>query len=114
MTPRAKLLFPGSPIARVRIAMSVTDELLTANQAYAATYSEGALPMPPAATWPWWPAWTPAGDGHPAHLLHGILWRRRDQRPPLHGSRQGQPVPPHKNVRGFVFDVATDKLDEVT
>jgi carbonic anhydrase len=32
----------------------------------------------------------------------------------VHGPHPGQPLHPHKNVRGFVYDVATGKLREVT
>jgi hypothetical protein len=39
--------------------MSATDDLLTANEAYARTFDRGELPLRPRATWPSSPAWTP-------------------------------------------------------
>jgi hypothetical protein len=38
--------------------MSVTDELLENNAAYAGSFEKGALPLPPARAWRSWPAWT--------------------------------------------------------
>ena len=38
--------------------MTATDELLANNEVYAAEFG-GLLPLPPAASWPWSPAWTP-------------------------------------------------------
>ncbi len=40
--------------------MSVTDEFLTANAAYAGSFTKGDLPMPPAAKRRFWSAWMPA------------------------------------------------------
>jgi hypothetical protein len=40
--------------------VSVTDELLANNEAYAASFDKGELPLPPAKKWPSSPAWTPA------------------------------------------------------
>lgn len=42
--------------------MSVTDELLKNNDAYAASFDKGDLPLPPAKRWPWWHAWTRASS----------------------------------------------------
>ena len=39
--------------------MSATDELLNNARAYAEHFDKGDLPMPPARTWRWSPAWTP-------------------------------------------------------
>ena len=40
--------------------MSHTDELLKNNEAYAAKFDKGGLPLPPAKRWPSSPAWTRA------------------------------------------------------
>ena len=40
--------------------MSVTEELLQNNAAYAESFEKGDLPLPPPGQWRWSPAWTPA------------------------------------------------------
>jgi len=37
--------------------MSVTDELLENNAAYAESFDKGDLPLPRPEEWPSWPAW---------------------------------------------------------
>ena len=55
------------------------------------------------------------GDRDQARVVRGSIRRPGRGRPPVHPADQGQPVhPAHRSVRGFVFDVATGKLREVS
>ncbi|MDQ3462107.1 MAG: carbonic anhydrase [Actinomycetota bacterium] len=162
--------------------MSITDDLLRANEAYADSYSEGALPMPPghhvavvacidARLDVYRMLGLSLGQAHvirnaggvigedavrslvisqrllgtteivlihhrdcgmltfsdddvkaqieqdtgirPAFALEAFGDVEADVRQSI-ARIQASPFIPHKNVRGFVFDVATGKLDEVT
>ncbi len=162
--------------------MSITDDLLRANEAYADSYTEGALPMPPgdhvavvacmdARLDVYRMLGLSLGQAHvirnaggvvgedairslvisqrllgtteivlihhrdcgmltfsdddvkaqieqdtgirPAFALEAFGDLEADVRQSI-ARIQASPFIPHKNVRGFVFDVATGKLDEVT
>ncbi|CAN5771508.1 carbonic anhydrase [soil metagenome] len=162
--------------------MSITDDLLRANEAYAESYTEGALPMPPgdhvavvacmdARLDVYRMLGLSLGQAHvirnaggvvgedairslvisqrllgtteivlihhrdcgmltfsdddvkaqieqdtgirPAFALEAFGDLEADVRQSI-ARIQASPFIPHKNVRGFVFDVATGKLDEVT
>ena len=57
----------------------------------------------------------PGGDRHQAGVVGRDVRRPRGRRPPVDRPHQGSPFIPKKdNVRGFIYDVHTGRLDEVS
>ena len=73
--------------------MSVTDELLSNAESYAATFDGGHLPLPPA--------------------RHVAVVACMDARRSIRRIVEDQFIPVKSSVRGFVYDVQTGKLREV-
>ena len=85
--------------------MSVTDDLLRNNEAYAESFQKGDLPLPPAkgvAVVACMDARLDVhkilgleeGDAHKAALPYGVVLRPRGGRAPVGGPHPGEPVRP--------------------
>ena len=89
--------------------MSVTDELLAHNEAYAADF-DGPLPLPPAKGLAVVACMDARLDVYASEAFPDLDQDVRDSVARITGS----PYVPHTDqVRGFVFDVATGRLREV-
>ena len=88
--------------------MTVTDELLTNNNRYADSFDKGDLPLPP-------------GKGvavvacMDARLnVYGMLGLEEDVRQSIKRIRASPFIPHKESVRGFIYEVETGRLREVT
>ena len=92
--------------------MSTTDELFDANDSYASGFEESGLPMPPARKVAVVACIVDDTGIRPPFALESFTDLDADVRQSL-ARITNSPFVPHKNARGFVYDVNTGALREV-
>jgi carbonic anhydrase len=104
------------------MSSATTDQLLANAESYAASFDKGELPLPPARKVavlacmdarlnPYGLLGLREGDAHVIRNAGGVV-TDEDVRQSI-ARIEASPFIPHKNVRGFVYDVHTGALREV-